>query len=299
VADTQRQGGVIALDIGGTFVKSEVVRDDGSLLGKVEQTRITSNGAAETILATFRQIVELHLHPLAGAAPLGIAVGVPGPFDYAAGVSLMRHKFAAIYGLDLQQALRSFVPGWDGPVRFRNDAEAIVVGEACYGAGRRYRRLIGLTLGTGLGSSFVVDRAPVGCGAGVPQGGEVWCLPFRGAPADDRFSIRGLTARLGQDGARMLTITAAADQARAGDPALRAAFAAFGEELGEFIRPHAQSFGADTLLLLGGISGAADLFAEAVRRGADTPVALGELGPSAGLIGAAALILTPHAERAL
>ncbi len=291
MADTQRPVGVIALDIGGTFVKSGVVRDDGSLLGKVEQTPIASDGTAETILATFRDIIELHVGRLAGAALLGIAAGVPGPFDYAAGVSLMQHKFAAINGLDLQQTLRSFVPGWDGPVRFRNDAEATVIGEARYGAGRRYRRLIGLTLGTGLGSSFIVDRAPVVVGLDVPQHGEVWCLPFRGVLADDCFSIRGLTARLRQEAAASLTITAAAEHARAGDTVLHSAFSAFGAELGEFIRPYAQSFGAEALLLLGGISGAADLFARDVQRSAGTPVALGELGPSAGLIGAAALLL--------
>ena len=296
MADTQRREGVIALDIGGTFVKSGIVRDDGSLLSEVVQTPIAGDGTATTILATFRSIVELHVSRLAGAALRGIAAGVPGPFDYAAGFPLMQHTFGAIYGLDLQQALRSFVPGWDGPVRFRNDAEASVVGEACYGAGRRSCRLIGLTLGTGLGSSFVVDRAPAVAGPGVPERGAVWCLPWRGAIADECFSIRGLTARLGQAGAEGLTITAAADRAHAGDTALRAAFAAFGVALGEFIRPYAQPSGAD-MLLLGGISGAAGLSAEEVQRGAATPVVQGELGSGAALTGAAALLLTYSDEQ--
>ncbi|MBU6333370.1 MAG: hypothetical protein KGS47_03110 [Chloroflexi bacterium] len=51
------------------------------------------------------------------------------------------------------------------------------------------------------------------------------------------------------------------------------------------------------MLLLGGISGAADLFAEEVQRGAATPVAQGELGSGAALTGAAALLLTYSDEQ--
>jgi hypothetical protein len=51
------------------------------------------------------------------------------------------------------------------------------------------------------------------------------------------------------------------------------------------------------MLLLGGISGAADLFAEEMQRGGATPVAPGELGSSAALTGATALRLTYSDEQ--
>ncbi|MEZ4637552.1 MAG: ROK family protein [Caldilineaceae bacterium] len=80
-------------------------------------------------------------------------------------------------------------------VRFRNDAEAAIVGEARFGAGRGLHRLIGLTLGTGSGSAFLIGGVPQIGGPGVPPNGWIYPLLFEGTQADDVFSIRGLLGR--------------------------------------------------------------------------------------------------------
>jgi glucokinase len=41
------------------------------------------------------------------ASPDGIAFAVPGPFDYEQGVSLLRHKFAALYDVNLRREFES------------------------------------------------------------------------------------------------------------------------------------------------------------------------------------------------
>ena len=82
------------------------------------------------------------------------------------------------------------------PIFFRNDAEAAILGEARYGAGTRYQRLIGVTLGTGMGSAFVVDGVKVTQGPGVTRDGWLYHVPYHARPADDVFSTRGLLTRL-------------------------------------------------------------------------------------------------------
>jgi glucokinase len=90
---------------------------------------------------------------------LGVAFGFPGPFDYEAGICLIEgvEKYGALYGVNIRDAIRTRLDLGDLPILFRNDAEAAVVGETRYGAGRNYPRVIGVTLGTGCGSAFLVD----------------------------------------------------------------------------------------------------------------------------------------------
>lgn len=37
----------------------------------------------------------------------GIGIAIPGPFDYAAGIPRMTHKFRSIYGVDLRGVLHA------------------------------------------------------------------------------------------------------------------------------------------------------------------------------------------------
>lgn len=60
----------------------------------------------------------------------GIGIAIPGPFDYAAGVSRMTHKFRSICGVDLRGVLHAMpgVPA-DAEIRFMQDVNAALAGE--------------------------------------------------------------------------------------------------------------------------------------------------------------------------
>jgi glucokinase len=182
------------------------------------------------------------------------------------------------------------------PILFRNDAEAALVGEARYGAGRRVRRLIGLTLGTGFGSAFVIDGQPVAAGPGVPAQGWLYPVLFRGIRADDCFSRRGLLARLSAAGLAWADIKPAAEAARGGDAAARHVFEAFGADLGEFLNLFAVQFQAEAVLVAGRIAGALDLFRGPMQTALTVPVLAGERGAEAALLGAAELVFNRPAD---
>lgn len=284
---------VIALDVGGTSVKSALLEGPGRVRGELANTPIDSHAAADTIWSTLAEIIRRHAAEVGTAALAGVGIGFPGPFDYEAGISHIRgvEKYEAIFGLNVRDALRARLGFGDLPLLFRNDAEAAIVGEARYGSGRAYQRLIGVTLGTGMGSAFVVEGVPVKQGPGVPEG-QGWLFPqlFGGERADDVFSTRGLAARLMRAGLATGRASEAAETARQGDPAARCAFEQFGADLGAFLSPFASTFGAHAVLALGGIANAFDLFGPAMAAASPVPVRPGELGVKAGLLGVGDLL---------
>jgi predicted NBD/HSP70 family sugar kinase len=282
----------IALDVGGTSVKSALVAPGGHVIGEPAITLIDSSGEAEGILGTFVRIVSSHFGQDQTSNVIGVALGFPGPFDYAAGICLIEgvEKYAAIYRVNMRDALRTRLNLGGLPILFRNDAEAAVVGEARYGAGLYYRRLIGVTLGTGCGSAFLVDGLPVTSGPGVPPNGWLYPVLFHGLRADDVFSRRGLEARLQVAGVTERNIKAAAAAGRAGDIGAHQVFEAFGADLGSFLNPHVVAFAAEAVLVLGRIAGAFDLFGPPLRQALSVPALSGERGPDAALLGAADLL---------
>jgi glucokinase len=202
VPDQKRASGetcAIALDVGGTFLKSAIVKPDGSILeGTFRKMCIDSQGSSEQILETFTLSLGLHITNVeeAGAETCGIGIGIPGPFDYEKGVSLMKHKFGAIYKINLKEELikRLELP-WNFTIRFENDAWAFLRGETWLGAAKGCRRTVGITLGTGLGSAFMVDDQVVLEGTGVPPNGSVYDLPYENGIVEDKISRRGIIAR--------------------------------------------------------------------------------------------------------
>lgn len=280
----------ITLDVGGSSVKSGVVTPDGKIISGPQTTPIDSSAGTELILDAFAAIIQQHLeqHGLANLA--GVAVGFPGPFDYEIGISGItgQEKYEALYGVNVKDGLIARLNLGGRPFRFRNDAEAAIMGECRYGAGQEYRRIIGVTLGTGLGSAFVADGVPQLSGKSIPDNGWLYAELWKGQRADDVFSIRGLQARLGSSDLRQ-----AADSARQGDAAARRIYHKFGSDLGDFLLPYTRAFQAEVVLTLGGIAGAFDLFGHALESALNIPVRPGTRGTDAALLGAADLIFPP------
>lgn len=287
----QRSGRVVALDVGGSSIKSGIVAPGGKLAGLVAMTPVDSSADADLILDTLAGIIRRHLGEPEAAACRGIAFGFPSPFDYRTGTCFVRQlgKYDSLYGLNIADEMRTRLGETLPPIVFRNDAEAAIVGEARFGAGRPYRRLIGITLGTGLGSAFIVNGRP----AGIPEPEWLYRQPFAGVRADDWFSRRGLEGRLAELGVAP-DVKAAAESARAGDYLLRKLWADFGSELAAFLRPHAKVFEAQAIIVLGRIAGAFDLFGVTLTKGLSIPVLRGERPDDAALLGAADLVFDPE-----
>ena len=280
---------VIALDVGGSSVKSALVVAGQQIIGDVCVDVIQSGATADMILNTLAAIITGHLDKVKTVR--GIAFAFPGPFDYVQGICLIQNqaKYESLYGIDVGARLKKILRMPTLRMKYRNDAEAAILGETCHGAGTPYSRVIGLTLGTGLGSAFIAEGVVITEGADVPPNGWLYSFPFGNQRADDIFSTRGLLARLREHGIHAVDIASALQKGDKDINALEASFASFGADLGIFLEPFISDFRADGVLVTGGISEAWDHFAPTLIQSLSVPVLRGKLGNQAALLGAAAL----------
>ena len=279
---------VIALDVGGSSVKSGLVKS-GGLTDFVCHTPINSQASKEKVLRAFVEIIQTYLPKVNPNEFLGIAIGFPGPFDYENGLCLIQgqSKYDNLYQVNIRDELSKLLD-FKKPILFCNDAKAAVTGEANYGAGKEFDRVMGITLGTGLGAGFIVKGVSVITGQGVPLNAELFSLEFNGKRADDLFSTRGLTERFNQSGFHYANIAEAAKDIQHGHTFPIEVLREFGKDLGRFLRPFADDFGADVLIVLGGIAGALNYFRNKLEDQLDIPVHPGKI-QDAALLGVAKL----------
>jgi len=225
----------------------------------------------------------------------GWAVAMPGPFDYASGTGTFAgvDKFASLAGVDLRGAFADRLGVARDHVRFCNDAVAYGIGEWAVGAGSRSRRMVCLTLGTGVGSSFLDAGVEIDSGPLVPAHGEVHRLTISGRPLEATMSSPALRSAFRDRSGQELPVEEICARARAGDPlAVEVLHAALGA-LGVAVGPWIERFDADTVVVGGSIARSWDVVGPGFRDGlaavgVSAPVVVpADLGSRAPLVGAA------------
>ncbi len=191
---------ILALDVGGTTVKSALCDLHGQLVSGVNITSVDSRGSRSVILKRFSEILTglVAQSNKVNLEPVGLAVAFPGPFDYEKGICLIKgvNKYEALYGMDLSGFFRNEVTVTElFPVIFDADSWAFTRGQYLKGAAIGARRIIGITIGTGLGSAFMEEGRIVQNERGIPPYGWIGNLPFGKGILDDRVSRRGILAR--------------------------------------------------------------------------------------------------------
>lgn len=273
--EKSREECALALDVGGTFLKSAIITSEGLLLDETFRTTpIDSQGSAETIVGTFIGVLKSALQTAKELRleVVGVGIGMPGPFDYGKGISFMEHKFASIYGLNVKREfVRCLDLEEDFVIRFENDAWTFLRGEAWRGAARGYNRIVGLTLGTGLGSAFMINDEIVIEGPGVPPHAWIGALPHDDGIVEDRISRHGIIARYQE-----LAGNTCSENEDVKEIALRGieyrdrnslqVFSELGSTLAQVMRPILSGFRAECLVLGGQISKSFSLFEAPLKR---------------------------------
>jgi glucokinase len=262
----------VCLDIGGTSVKSAVVREDGAIATpSLSLKAVRSNGSAECILRTFVESAAsaFDFARSYGMPIAGIGVSTCGPFDYENGVSLITglDKYESIYGMNVKKHMQKAlgVPGTI-PFLFDIDSWSFARGEVWSGAGQHYNRSIVFTLGTGVGSAFAVGKEIVSEGAGVPWLGWISGQKHRDGILNDYISRTFMVRKYRELSGTELDVKEMGERASCGDAAARDVFRMIGEELGEFLKEHhVRDFQAECIVFGGQIAKSFDLFVGPIR----------------------------------
>jgi glucokinase len=287
---------VIGVDLGGTKVLAGIVARDGTIERTIEVPTPTSS--EEDLVAELERVVEELIDGDIGA----LGFGVPSQIDPRRGVAIGSVNIP-IENLPLRKHMQE---RFDLPTGVDNDANVAALAEWKNGAGRGTTDMVMLTLGTGVGGGVVTDGRLY---RGWAELGHV-VIDYDGPPCFGACTGRGHLEAVcsGQaadrDARGILGPDATAHdlvmQARDGAQASVAALAEIGGRLGAAIASFANIWYPQLTVIGGGFGVAAfDLLLgpakETFARDALAPardeleIALAELGPEAGLLGAGLL----------
>ncbi|MEJ7875105.1 MAG: ROK family protein [Solirubrobacterales bacterium] len=327
---TDRSRVAIGADLGGTKMLVGVVaapegtpREGGksaengpAVLRMKEEASFgrSQDDVLDTMEAELREAMEAH--PEARA----VGLGIPCTIDHERGLAI-----AAVNLPIVDVPVRDIMSERLGiPVVLDNDANAAALAEHRWGAARGARNAVLLTIGTGIGGGLIIDgklyRGSSGAGAelghmvidhdGPPCQGSCpntgcaeaiasgTALGREAQAAAERHphSALGRLLEAGED----VTGRAATVAALAGDEVAIEVIEIIGRRLGAFASGLANVFEPDVIVFGGGVMAAGDLILgpvreELLRRALppmnQTRVAHAELGPEAGMIGAATMAM--------
>lgn len=303
------------VDIGGTTVKIGLFQENGEMIEKWEiptykedEGRYILPDIAKTLL---NKIEERKINK---SDILGIGVGVPAPIKdegIVRGSANLNWKYKEVI-TDLQNLTGL-------KVRTGNDANMAALGEMWLGAGKHYKNLIMITLGTGVGGGIIIDGKPLIGSNGA--GGEIGhmkvnynedkkcgckgqgCLEqyasARGIVnlAKEKIKNTNIKSILNKDD---ITSKDIFDALKAGDEIAKEVIDEFGKYLGYAIANIAVIIDPEIVLIGGGVSKAGNIIIDYVKKyfyekayfaNKNIKFELASLGNDAGICGAAKLIL--------
>lgn len=149
-------GVTAGIDLGGTKIQAVAVRGEEVLAST--RTRTPRSGEAADAVTGLAECVEGALAEagLQRADLEAVGVGAPGAVDVEAGVV---SGAANVPGFEGRVELGALLSAQLGGIRVvvANDADAGAVGEHRRGAGRPYRSLLGVWVGTGVGGGLILE----------------------------------------------------------------------------------------------------------------------------------------------
>ncbi|MDD7413510.1 MAG: ROK family protein [bacterium] len=269
---------ILALDVGGTFVKyGTFVEGQGLIESSVGQFPMAESGNAVQIVNTLGRFLREHPADL-------VSVSIPGPMDYAHGASLMKHKFVSLYGIPLDEALAPYLAG--APITFLHDGVSFLLGEMYDGNAAQFERPAGVMLGTGLGFITGENRRACINARDIPAF-PLWNQPYRDGIAENYVSSMAMRDHYKRRTGVETDVKSISIAARAGDRDAQAVFEENGRCLGEMLRKKWELLHFDGVVIGGQIARSLDLMEAPMRENLPVPVTVAAHLSDAALRGAA------------
>lgn len=159
----------IGVDLGGTSIRAGLA-DKGTLLRK-ERLRCPSKGSCGEVLDAIEEVISRVMHPDVES----VGIGVPSVVDTARGIVYNAANIPSWKEVPLKDIMQERL-GLE--VNVNNDSNCFTLGESLFGKCRDCSDIVGLTIGTGVGSGIMINgRLYEGRNAGA---GEIGSLPYLG-----------------------------------------------------------------------------------------------------------------------
>lgn len=291
----------VGIDIGGTHITTAIIDVKKMQLIdlSLHKESFDSNLPVEQVMSIWEKAIRTSIENSKVENVMGLSVCMPGPFDYENGICWIKDqsKYEHFYGLNVRYLFQGTLNlTSDFPILFENDAVCFGKGEVYKDALNLSKKVMAITLGTGLGACFIDKGVSIATGESVPTDGEIYNLVFKESIAEDYVSARGLlkhyktlTGNNLNNGLEIFNL------AVNGEANAIKVFEQMGEDLAEIVIPWLEKFGADGFIIGGKIANASEFFLPSFNRkikeaGIDIKVSISKDNEAAALIGAVSLL---------
>jgi len=252
---------ILAADIGGSHITAAIIDLEKSavLPDTLIRKPVDSHQSAEKIIKVWSDVL-LEAGALYNLPHLKIGLALPGPFDYVKGICQIQNqdKYDALFGLNVKELLARQLGMAVQDIRMINDAGSFLQGEVFAGAAQGYAHAIGLTLGTGLGTSRFHEI--------LAEDANLWCSPFLDSIAEDYLSSRWFIARYQElSGVKLSGVKELMALAES-DVKVKMVFEEFGTNLGNFLVNFIRTDKPEVIVMGGNVANAGYLFLNATNR---------------------------------
>ena len=309
----------VGIDLGGTFIKGGIVDDLGHIICE-DKTPTESEKGAEGVATNIANLAKRLMAKVGLEADdmEGLGMGVPGMIDSKAGNVIYSNN---LKWKDFQ--IGETVSKLTGlKVKIANDANVAALGEVKFGAAKEFDDAVLLTLGTGVGGGIVVDgklvegnksagaelgHMVIECGGEQCTCGRKGCLEaYASATALIRDTKRAMEAhkdsKMWEIGSLDNVSGKVPFDYKTSDPYAKEVVDNYIAHLACGITNVANIFRPQTVLLGGGVCAQGDALVKPLQAlvdkeifagdlGPNVPIRIAQLGNSAGLLGAAALLM--------
>ncbi|MCM0666026.1 ROK family protein [Flavobacterium tyrosinilyticum] len=291
----------IGLDIGGTHITAAVIdKAEMKVLDfSICKESFDSNMPADQVMSIWKKVISTAIENSKIKDIKGIAICMPGPFDYKNGICWIKDqsKYEHFYGLNIRELLLETLdfPA-DFPVLFENDAVCFGKGEVFKQQENLSKKVMAVTLGTGLGACFIDKGTSISSGSSVPTDGEIYNLSYKDGIAEDYVSVRGLLSHYKSlSGCDLNNGLELYNLAKNGDQKAIQVFERMGEDLATVAIPWIINFTADHIIIGGKIANASDLFLSSFNKtiqksGSEIQVSISNDNEIAALLGAVSFL---------
>jgi glucokinase len=144
------------VDIGGTKLSVALITPEGQIIDKCfdcDHVEKSECGLTEQIKSNIRLM--LSRNKLTESDLCGIGIGCAGHIRFRDGTIITTSNLKGFKGYPLRADVQS---GFTVPVTLDNDANAQAFGELKFGAGRGYDNMVFLTISSGIGAGIIIDN---------------------------------------------------------------------------------------------------------------------------------------------
>ncbi|MFA5134947.1 MAG: ROK family protein [Patescibacteria group bacterium] len=290
----------IGVDVGGTKIQAGLVGPNGVL--RQSKQFLIGKKTKKNILKCMGTSIDYFFSNRVRA----IGIGTTGLVNAEKGVVTRGHNLARDWhGVRLKQLLEK---KYRVTVAIDNDVHASALAEATVGAGKKFRTVAVMAIGTGIGFGLVIDKRLYRTGCNTTELGHIaiaatspWCSCGQRGHFEALASGTAMVKLYRKRTGKTLTSYEIVARARAGNRHANAILAAMAHDLGIGIANTLHLFSPDILVLTGGLSSIRPLIHPAIRSARKCliypelkkiPITVSELGYGTGVIGAA--LLTQH-----